>query len=141
MSDLGEITALVNSYAILLDGGDTDAVTALFAHSTWRSDPNGRVLRGIDEIRPVYEQLEAPEGSPRTKHLLTNLTVDVEQGASTASAHCYWTVLQNAAPGSPISVILSGQYTDQFEKVGGAWRFADRLITVDLTGDPSAVVD
>ncbi len=141
MSDLGGITALVNSYALLLDAGDMDAVTALFAHSTWRSEPDGHVLRGIEEIRPVYEQLKSPEGGPRTKHLLTNLTVDVEAGASTASAHCYWTVLQNIAPGSPINVILSGQYTDKFEKVDGAWRFADRLITVDLTGDASAHVD
>jgi hypothetical protein len=141
MSDLGEITALVNSYALLLDAGDMDAVTALFAHSTWRSEPDGHVLRGIEEIRPVYEQLKSPEGGPRTKHLLTNLTVDVEAEASTASAHCYWTVLQNIGPGSPINVILSGQYTDKFEKVDGAWRFADRLITVDLTGDASANVD
>ncbi len=101
MSDLGEITALVNSYALLLDGGDMDAVAALFAHSTWRSEPEGHVLRGVEEIRPVYEQLKSPEGGPRTKHLLTNLTVDVEPGASTASAHCYWTVLQNIGPGRP----------------------------------------
>ncbi len=141
MSDLGEITALVNAYALLLDGGDVDAVAALFAHSTWRSSSDGPVLRGIEEIRPVYEQLQSSEGSGRTKHLLTNLTVDVEPGASTASAHCYWTVLQNMQPGSPINVILSGQYTDTFQKVDGAWCFADRLITVDLTGDASAHVD
>jgi hypothetical protein len=137
MSDLGEITALVHSYALLLDGGDLDAVAALFAHSTWRSEPGGRVLRGVEEIRPVYEQLKPSDGSPRTKHLLTNLTVDVEPEASTASGHCYWTVLQNIGPGHPISIILSGQYTDTFEKVDGAWCFADRLITVDLTGTPS----
>jgi ketosteroid isomerase-like protein len=141
MSDFGEITALVNSYALLLDAGDMDAVTALFAHSTWRSEPNGQVLRGIEEIKPVYEQLKTYDGSPRTKHLLTNLTVDVETGASTASAHCYWTVLQNIASGSAINIILSGQYADKFEKAEGAWRFSDRLITVDLTGDTAAHVD
>jgi len=137
MSDLGEITALVHSYALLLDAGDTEAVAALFAYSTWRSDPAGRILRGTEEIRPVYEQLKSSEGDTRTKHLLTNLTVDVEPEASIASAHCYWTVLQNMRPGSPISILLSGQYTDTFEKVDGAWCFSDRLITVDLTGDTS----
>jgi ketosteroid isomerase-like protein len=141
MSDLGEITALVNSYALLLDGGDMDAVAALFAHATWRSAPEGHVLRGVEEIRPVYEQLKSQEGDPRTKHLLTNLTVEVEPGASTAAAHCYWTVLQNVGPGRPITIILSGQYTDTFEKVDDTWRFADRLITVDLTGDASAHVE
>jgi ketosteroid isomerase-like protein len=141
MSDLGEITALVNSYALLLDGGDMHAVAALFTHSTWRSEPEGHVLRGVEEIRPVYEQLKAQEGGARTKHLLTNLTVEVEPEASTASAHCYWTVLQNIGPGHPINVLLTGQYADTFEKVDGAWRFADRLITLDLTGDASAPVE
>jgi hypothetical protein len=136
MSDEAEITALVHSYAILLDAGDMDAVAALFEHSTWRADPGDTVLRGSAEVRPVYEQLIVPEGGPRTKHLLTNLAIDVEPGASTASSHCYWTVLQNVRPGEAITIIFSGQYTDIFERIEGKWHFADRLITTDLTGDP-----
>ena len=137
MSDVSEITALIHSYALLLDGGDMDAVAALFANSTWRSEPAGRVLRGGEAVRPVYAQVKLYDGVPRTKHLLTNLTVEVEPGARRASAHCYWTVLQNMEPGNPVEIILSGQYVDTFEKAEGAWRFADRLIKVDLTGDVS----
>lgn len=140
MSDESAITALVNSYALLLDQGEMDAVAALFEHSTWRSDPDGPVLRGSKEVRPVYEKLKTYEGSPRTKHLLTNLTVNVDPSGSNASAHCYWTVLQNVEPLRTIEIILSGQYTDTFEKVGGTWRFTDRLIKVDFTGDSSARV-
>jgi 3-phenylpropionate/cinnamic acid dioxygenase small subunit len=138
MSDISEITALVHSYAILLDDGDMDAVAALFEHSTWRAEPGDTVLRGSAEVRPVYEQLIVPEGGPRTNHLLTNLTVDVEPGASTASSHCYWTVLQNARPGEPITIIFSGRYTDTFAKIEGKWHFGDRLITTDLPGDLSS---
>jgi hypothetical protein len=142
MSDEAEITALVNSYALLLDSGDMDAVSNLFEHATWRSDPYGTVLRGSAEVRPVYERLKvAAAGSPRTKHLLTNLTVTVEPGAQTASSHCYWTVLQNVVPTQRIDIILSGQYSDQFEKSDGKWRFTDRLIKVDLQGDQSAPID
>ena len=141
MSDVGEITALVHSYALLLDRGEMDAVAALFEHSTWRSDQGGRVLRGSEEVRPVYEKLKTYEGSPRTKHLLTNLTIEVESGGHTASAHCYWTVLQNVEPGRPIEIILTGQYIDKFEKVEDTWRFADRFIKTDLTGDTSAHVN
>lgn len=137
MLDVSEITALIHSYALLLDGGDMDAVAALFAHSTWRSEPAGRVLRGSEEVRPIYAQVKLYNGVPRTKHLLTNLTVEVESGATIASAHCYWTVLQNMETGNPVEIILSGQYIDTFEKAEGAWRFADRLIKVDLTGDAS----
>ena len=134
MSDVDDIAALVHSYALLLDGGDTEAVVALFEHSTLRSEPNGSLLRGSNEIRPIYERLQA-EGAPRTKHLLTNLTVAVPAGATTATSHCYWTVLREVATGG-IDVMLSGQYVDSFEKVGGRWRFADRLIRVDLGAGP-----
>ena len=37
----------------------------------------------------------------------------------------------------PIQAILCGRYHDAFERVGGAWRFADRLILPDLVGDLS----
>jgi hypothetical protein len=135
MSDVSEITKLVNSYALLLDQGDIDGVVALFQHSTWRGDANRPVLRGSAEVRPLYEQLLAALGSLRTRHLLTNLTVRIDGSGTTASSHCYWTVLQNTEPGAAIDVTLSGQYTDRFEKVDGRWRFADRMITTDLFGN------
>ncbi len=134
MSDEQEIRALVLSYARLLDGGDVDGVAALFEHSTWRSLPNGSTLRGAAAVRPVYESLVAEVGQRRTKHLITNLAVDVDAGATSASSHCYWTVLQSA-PGGSIGIALSGQYADSFARIAGRWRFTDRLITVDLTGD------
>ncbi len=133
MSDVDAITTLVHSYARLLDGGDVDAVVALFEHSTWRSLPNGSTLRGTAEVRPVYESLMARDGAGRTKHLITNLCIGVEPGATTAWSHCCWTVLRSA-PGAPVTVDLSGQYSDTFEKVDDRWRFTDRLITVDLGG-------
>src|SRR5262245_47399112 len=134
MSDVTEIAKLVNSYGLLLDQGDIDGVVALFQHSTWRGDVNRPVLRGSAEVRPVYERLLAALGSLRTKHLLTNLTVQIDASFTSASSHCYWTVLQNAEPGAAIDITLAGQYTDRLEKVGGKWRFADRLTTTDLFG-------
>ena len=136
MSDEAAITVLVHSYARLLDGSDVDAVVALFEHSTWRSEPGGAVRRGPAEIRPVYERLTAHHRG-RTKHLLTNLSIDVHPRTDTASSHCYWTVLVAAGTGGRIEISLSGQYADTFEKVDGVWRFTDRLITVDLNGEPS----
>lgn len=136
MSDTERIAALVHSYARLLDEGDVEGVVALFERSTWRSLPNGSVLRGSDEVRPVYENLRAQGGGQQTKHLITNLSIDVEPDSNTASSHCDWTVIQGA-PGRRIDITLSGQYTDTFEKVNDRWRFTDRLISVDLGGEPS----
>ncbi len=133
MSDADEIATLVHSYARLLDNGEVDGVAALFEHATWRSLPNGSVLRGTAEVRPVYQNLLAQDRSRHTRHLITNLSVHVEPGATAAASHCRWTVLQGI-PGEPIIITLSGQYTDTFEKVDDRWRFSDRLITTDLSG-------
>ena len=135
--DLTEIAALVHAYASLLDAGDLDGVAALFENATWRSPTTGMALRGEDQVREVYSRVRLYDGVPRTKHLITNLTVAVASGADTASARCSFTVLQGIVPGEPIEVILSGRYEDRFERVGGRWRFADRLFVVDLMGDQS----
>jgi ketosteroid isomerase-like protein len=135
MTDRSDITALVHAYARLIDAGDLDGVAALFEHATWRSAAHGTVLRGTAEVRTAYDRIRLYDGTPRTKHVITNLTIDVEPDADAATAHCYFSVLQNLRAGDPIGITVSGQYIDQFAKVGGAWRFADRLFIADLEGD------
>jgi hypothetical protein len=45
-------------------------------------------------------------------------------------------VLQ-ARPDFPLQPIIAGQYADRFAKLGGAWRFTERIIHPDLIGDLS----
>ena len=135
MSDRAEIIALVHEYARRLDAGDLDGVAALFEQATWRSESTGEVRRGREEVRAVYERVLLYDGSPRTKHLITNLTIDVEPDADRAVGECCFTVLQGIEAGKPIEIILSGRYVDQFEISAGAWRFSDRLFVVDLAGN------
>ena len=135
MTELAEITALIHAYARRLDAGDLDGVAALFEHATWRSTSTGSVLQGTDEVRAVYDRVHLYDGRPRTKHLITNVDIALESDGNRATADCYFTVLQGIVPGEPIQVILSGQYADRFEKVGGRWRFSDRLFVVDIIGD------
>ena len=135
-ADERAVAALVHEYARLLDDGDLDGVAALFEYATWRSTETGQTLQGAREVRRVYDRVMLYDGSPRTKHLITNLVVELID-SSTANAHCYFTVLQGITPGERIDVILSGRYLDQFKKVDGRWRFADRLFRSDLIGDLS----
>lgn len=137
MGDIEDITALVHSYAELLDSGELDAVAALFADATWRSETTGQVLRGADEVRKVYDHIVLYDGTPRTKHLITNLTISVDPEGSSATGQCYFTVLQGVVPGQPIEPVLSGRYVDRYRKVAGRWQFADRLFVADLLGDQS----
>ncbi len=137
MGDRDEITALVHRYAELLDGGDLDAVVALFAHATWRSAGTGAVLRTPEEIRAVYERIVLYDGAPRTRHLINNLTIELVDGDDDASGRCYYTVLQGGEPGTPIQTILAGRYEDRYRRGADGWEFADRLFHIDLTGDQS----
>ncbi|MFN8644592.1 MAG: nuclear transport factor 2 family protein [Candidatus Binatia bacterium] len=96
--DRAAIAALVYGYAERLDAGDLAGLGALFADATFRSDRGGH-YRGAAEVRAVMERLVVLyDGVPRTKHVTTNLVIELAGDA--ASARAYFTVLQ-AAPGGP----------------------------------------
>jgi hypothetical protein len=138
IADVLAITALVHRYAELLDGGDLDGVAALFEHASWGSSTREERLRGTDAVRKGYRGVVIyPEGTPRTKHVITNLVIEIDGGdATTASARSYFTVMQ-ATDDLPLQPIIAGRYHDQFDKVDGAWRFSERIIHPELFGDLS----
>jgi 3-phenylpropionate/cinnamic acid dioxygenase small subunit len=136
--DEESIRALVVAYAERLDAGDLDGVAALFEHGRFRSTRRGDARVGREAVRSMYAPVVIyADGTPRTKHVLGNIEVDV--GASTASeatARCTFTVLQ-AAPGGPLHAVLVGRYHDRFVRTEGTWRFAERTVHPDLVGDLS----
>ncbi len=134
--DRAAVAALVHAYAERLDGGDLDGVADLFAAATWRSGA-GTVRRGRDEVRAVYDGVQLYDGVPRTKHLITNLVVELGPGPNEAGARCTFTVLQGVTPGAPLCLVLAGRYQDRFTRGPGGWAFNDRLILPDLLGDGS----
>ena len=135
MGDIDEIEALVYGYAERIDAGDMEGVVDLFAHATWRSTLTGQVLRERAEVKAVYDRIALYDGSPRTKHLMTNLVLDIE--GSSATGRSSFTVLQGIVPGVPLQVVVAGRYFDRFERGPDGWRFADRLFVLDLGGDQS----
>ena len=74
------------------------------------------------------------DGTPRTKHVLGNLEIGVDDSAGTARARCTFTVFQSV-PDRPLTAVLAGRYHDRFERAGGAWRFGERVIHLDLVGE------
>jgi 3-phenylpropionate/cinnamic acid dioxygenase small subunit len=135
--DAEAISALVYRYAELIDAGDLDGVAALFEHATWGAGTRTERLRGTDEVRRGYGGVILyDDGTPRTKHVITNLVIDVDEGGTHGAARSYFTVLQ-ATDGISLQPIIAGRYADTFEKVDGAWRFSERIIHPDLHGDLS----
>ena len=127
----------MNRYAELLDGGDIDGVVELFDDADWRSESTGEVRRGREQIKAVYDRIVLYDGTPKTRHLMTNLTIDLADGANEATGRCCYTVLQGIDAGSPIETILAGRYHDRYRRGPNGWQFAERLFIMDLVGDLS----
>ena len=78
-----------------------------------------------------------PCGTPRTKHVITNPIVEIDEVAGKATCRSYYTVLQ-ATDDLPLQIVAAGRYHDAFERVDGAWRFSYRDYSLlDLKGDLS----
>jgi 3-phenylpropionate/cinnamic acid dioxygenase small subunit len=135
-TDADAIRALLFAYAERLDVGDLDGVAALFEHATWRSLHRPEPLRGSAAVRRAYDVVRLHAGSPRTKHVITNVVVEVYEAPGRAAARSYFTVFQALAD-FPLQAIACGRYHDTFECVRSVWRFTDRLILADLQGDLS----
>jgi hypothetical protein len=131
-----DIAALVHGYAELLDRGDVEGVVAMFARATWRSAATGTVLRTPDELRAVYSSLVPDDGPIRTRHLMHNLVVELddhaEECAESASARCSYTVLEGEDPGSSVRILMVGRYEDRYARDDDGWYLTDRVFHVDL---------
>jgi hypothetical protein len=134
-----QLSNLIARYAELIDAGDLGGVSELLADAAIGTEDGSSLLTGRDAIRSLYESTTRihPDGTPGTKHVTTNLILDIDDDLGTASARSYWTVLQ-AVPGLPLQPILAGRYHDRFDRPAGTgWRFVERRYLVDLVGDVS----
>jgi len=135
LTDHDAIAALIYTYAERLDAGDLEGVASLFAHATLRNDGFDAAFRGTEEILRLYRSSAMLyDGKPCTKHVTTNLIIEMDESGKTASARSYYSVLQ-ARPELPLQIIIAGRYHDRFARIEGGWGFTDRLIFIDLTGD------
>ncbi len=133
-----EITNLLYRYAELIDAGDLAGAAALFTHAkikmagSEQPQDNQAVLAVWRNYMRIY-----PCGTPRTKHVITNPIVEIDEAAGRATCRSYYTVLQ-ATDDLPLQAVAAGRYHDAFERVDGAWRFSYRDYSLlDLKGDLS----
>jgi 3-phenylpropionate/cinnamic acid dioxygenase small subunit len=127
---------LITTYAELVDEGDFAGLGTLLAGATFTG--GGAPVNGPAAIEKMFRDtvIVYDDGTPRTKHVTTNIAIEVDEEAGTAVARSYFTALQ-ALPGLALQPIASGRYHDRFERRDGQWRFAERRVRVDLVGDVS----
>jgi 3-phenylpropionate/cinnamic acid dioxygenase small subunit len=133
------VANLIARYAELLDAGDFDGVGALLAHCRLSSQAMQFERNGSEEIAAHFRSVIRlyDDGTPRTKHVTTNVRIEVDDDAGRASGRAYFVVLQEVAGTRQLVPICAGRYEDEFEQVDSTWRFARRHIIRDLDGDLS----
>ena len=139
MSDSRDrILELMNQYCYRIDAGDLRGFAELFSRGTWlvRGDPSGGDT-GVDEVMNTLSNIILYDGKPNTKHVMSNVQIDVNEDGKSASAQCYITVNQAVPPDFPLQPIFIGHYYDSFSCTDGEWHFTLRDISPDLAGDLS----
>ena len=140
MSHEIRILNLLYRYAELIDSGDLDGAARLFRHAKvtvlGRTGPTqvdeGGLLSIWKRTIRLYD-----DGTPRTKHVITNPIVEVDVEGAVATCRSYYSVLQQVDD-FPLQVVAAGRYLDDLELVDGVWRYSHRDYTLfDLQGDLS----
>ena len=134
-----EIANLLYTYARLVDSGDYAGIGRLFAHARLTAEHSDMDVRGEDAIAAHYgrtTRLYPDTRTPKTKHVMTNTIIEVDEEAGTATCNAYYTVFQ-ATEVLPLQPIITGRYEDRFERVDGRWRYTAKKFFVDQIGDLS----
>jgi hypothetical protein len=136
------INRLLMLFAERIDSADFAGAAALFENGSYslrRGDVTVMSFTGAAETEAGFSRSARryPDGTLRTKHVITNVIIELD--GDTATSRCYCTVFQ-ATDELPLQPIAAGRYEDRFGKVDGKWRFAERVFVSHLSGDVSAHV-
>lgn len=133
-----EIPALLAQYADAFDAGDFEGAARMFEGGC--VEVEGREISGADQIVSMWLSFVKlyEDGTPKTRHLVTNPAITLSDDGTAARCLSQWTVLQQA-PGAVLTIVGTGRYDDQFRYDGSRWRFHRRTYaSVDFWGDASA---
>ena len=140
-TDVEKITNLAHFYAEQVDTANFEAIGKLFANGATEcfleGAPNGGRCVGSGEVMRWYRaSVAVHDGKSATRHVITNLIIEVAEDGMTASARSYFTVLQCLAD-FPLQIVAAGRYHDRFRKVAGEWRFLEKILHGDYIADIS----
>ena len=133
------ITTLMYRYAECVDQADFDGLSEIFVKGTIGSTSaeSGEGMTGA-QVGRFYAATNRvhDNGTLCTRHVSTNMMIDIDEAAGSATARSYYVVFQ-ATEKLPFQPIVGGRYDDRFERTDGEWHFARRIVHVDQIGNMS----
>jgi 3-phenylpropionate/cinnamic acid dioxygenase small subunit len=130
------ITTLLYRYAECIDAADFDGIGVLFANAKITNEGYDAEIAGAEAVANLYRSTNRvhDDGTLRTRHLTSNVIVDIDDAAGTARTRSAFVVFQ-ATPELPLQPIVSGRYRDEFAARDSVWSFAHRHILLDHVGN------
>ena len=135
MSSEVQIANLLYRYAECIDTGNIEGAADLFRNATVKIREGERTA---DEILEIWREflIIYENGTPRTKHVITNPIIEVDEAAGKATCRSYYVVFQDFD--GKVHPIVAGRYHDWFERHDGVWRYSYRDYSLmDHLGDMS----
>lgn len=132
-----DVERMLYDYCWGIDHGDFESTAALFGEAGLYGLVGAAAARGSTQVLTMLRaSVRTYDGVPRTRHVVTNVVIDVAPDEQSATARCYVQVMHQA-PGAAIGPIVVGTYLDQCHVVDGRWQFAERRMHLELVGDLS----
>jgi 3-phenylpropionate/cinnamic acid dioxygenase small subunit len=123
------VNELFIRYATSLDHCDVEGVVACFEPDGWLESLVLGHFQGSAGIRDFAQRtarLKQEQGA-QFRHVVSNLRVDVQGERGTA--RCY--LLDFVTRDGKTELLSPGEYECVLKRTNGAWRFADRRVTMD----------
>lgn len=139
MDSYRAIENLIYRYAELIDDGDFAGVGQLFARGAITSSTMEGGVSGAEAVQKMYDAYTKvyEDGTPRTQHITTNVAIEVDEAAGTATGKLRFTVFQQLED-FPLQPVISGRYQDRYARdERGQWYFVERKMRPTLFGDLS----
>jgi hypothetical protein len=129
MEDWLLISRLFTRYATSLDKGDVESFVGCFSENATIESPIIGVFSGHSGIRTFAGRTARAlkHGGTQFRHIVSNLTADVE--GNTAKATCY--LLDFVTQDGTTELLSPGVYHCNLTKHDGKWLFDSRLVQMD----------
>jgi hypothetical protein len=129
---------LVYRYPELIDGGDFAGIGELFADA-YIDTGDGSHCTGAAAIQEMYERNTRrypDDGTPHTRHVITNPIVEIDEAAGRAVCRSYVVVFQRLDDFA-LQPVWTNRYEDRFRVLDGQWRFEAKIMSGHMPGDVS----
>ena len=128
-----DVRTTLHQYCDYFDSADFEAFAELFENGRWFmvSQPgSGPVRKWIADHVVLYD------GSPLTRHEVTNLIVEPGRTRDEATFRCYVAIWQHV-PERESRLLAHARFSGAFFDTSGRWQWREHAMNVDWAGDLS----